>query len=348
MANRYTDFPRLGSILQKDSVRQAVLEFGFLIVAVLQMLTFWFKKHHLNARIAGDVTKVWRPFADAVLQGGAPYLAQWDNKPPVFHFLNISFAATDHYLLAFFLTMGVANGITAILIHRYCRQHNHARIGLVAAGIFISILPLASFQVDPRPYANVVMLVALITSRGLVSGVSIAVAGLLSQFSILLIPVIVWQQYQQRKLTWRWLSAFVFSGLVTVIVTFGLVASIWTPDAAITGFKYSFLESGKYVNHYADMNVNLFGAPIPWVWKEYQLLDGVSSVIFGAIVGTIAIWKTDHYDAGGFGQAMIAGFVLLLFQTTIRTSADYTTAWLPFAAVLTAIGLKFSLKNSDL
>lgn len=71
---------------------------SLVFVALSHAIFLWFNKSVRGFDVTGDVQNVWLPFAKAVLSGGEPYVAAWDNKPPLFHFLNIPFAATDQYL----------------------------------------------------------------------------------------------------------------------------------------------------------------------------------------------------------------------------------------------------------
>lgn len=156
-----------------DLKNRTVLQVSMIAVGLFQMGISAFDTLYFDRELAADVSGVWIPFANKVLAGGAPYLAHWDNKPPLFQFVNILAAATDHYVLFFYITMGLANGIAAVLLWRVCRQFGYDRIGLVAGFIFLAFMAISSFRINPRQYANVLMLLALLTTSSLSTSQSI-------------------------------------------------------------------------------------------------------------------------------------------------------------------------------
>ena len=324
------------ALRERADSRTLAFELALVVVGVVEMASYAFSKLYFDEELATDVSGVWLPFANAVLDGGAPYLAHWDNKPPLFHFLNIAFAATDHYVLVFFITIGVANGVAAILLWRLCRQYGYGRIGLVAAVVFIGAMAHTSWRINPRQYATVFILLALLTSKPGRSGLYVACAGLLSQFSVFIIPAVLWLRYRARDLTSGWFVRFVAAGLVTVAATFGIIAAVWSPEAAIAGFRYSFFASSEYIGGYGQREISLYSDPIGWPYNAFKLLRewGWMTVALGGAAGAGAVVMGSQYNRRGFGVAMVLAVLGLAFQTTIRPAPVYTLAWLPFAVVL--------------
>lgn len=274
------------------------------------------------------------------------YLCHWDNKPPLFHFLNVSFAATDSYLLMFFLTMGIANGIAAILIWRLCRRWDYDRVGLVSAFLFIALMAEMTWRVNPRNYAVVFLLLAVLASGPIRAGIYAATAGLFSQFAVFSIPAIIWFRIDFSRSRYRWLVKFATAGLGTVLMSFGLVAILWGPDAALTGFQYSFLSSGDYVGRYADRGLSLYGDPIAWVYKLYRLLYDYLWLVFGGVVGAFAV-RFQGRKMSKFESMVLLVTLLTALPLTIRTAAVYLVLLAPFLSILSILGLDYIFRSGD-
>lgn len=331
----------------QDNKRKSI-EILLVLVGLGQMLISGLDTIFFKRDLAGDVTNVWLPFANEVIAGGEPYLAHWDNKPPLFHFINILASASDHYIIFFYLTMGIANGLAAVLLWRLCRKFGYDSIGLVASVIFLAFLVVSSFRINPRQYATVFILLSLMVESSFKSGIYIAVAGLFSQFSVLIIPAILMQRIWVVVDFRRWATIFVLSGLGTVIVVFGLVALIWSVDSAVAGFNYSFLSSGGYTEMYIERDISLFGDPLGWFYREYRMFRDWMLLLFGGIAGSLIILLQDNYNRSQFGTLIVSSAILLLSQTTIRPAPVYSVAWLPFFAVLTAIMMDYLIRRNPI
>lgn len=325
--------------------KRLVIQFSMIIIAVLEMAHYWFDKVYFNREIAGDVSEVWIPFANAVLEGGILYLSHWDNKPPLFHFLNIIAAASGHYLLVFYLTIGLANGVAAILIWRFCNKYGYDAIGLVAAIIFLAFMSISSFRINPRQYATVLIFMAILSTNALRSGIYIASAGLFSQFSALMIPAILWFRYRKVENFPYWFGMFILAGMGTVLFVFGIVAFIWNIEAAITGFKYSFLSSSEYVARYGQRDISIYADPIGWLYNTHKMLRSWRLLQIGAIAGSGVVLITEEYNRSGFGTMVVICALLSFFQMTIRPAPVYSVAWTPFFAILTTITIDRALSN---
>lgn len=238
------------------------------------------------------------------------------------------------------MTIGASIGVTGLLIWKLCRQYNYDSVGLRAAWIFILLMPLSVTQIDPRPIAGVFVLLSLIYHRSaIIAGLSVAAGGLLTQFAVFIIPVVVYYQKKRDNLTPWWIMRFIVSGLALTGALFAVVAAVWSPEAAITGFEYSYLESGEYVREYNQRELSLFDAPIPWAYKFYRSINSFLLVFGGSIAGSYLVLcqKSTSINQSRFGYGIIAAVILMGIQLTVRTAGDYHTAWLPFGAILTAI-----------
>lgn len=328
-----------------ENRRHLYTELFLVLIGLGGAIFHWYNKAIRGFEIVGDVTEVWIPFANCVLSGGAMYLCHWDNKPPLFHFLNVAFASTDYYLLLFFLTMGLANGVSAILLWRLCRRWGYENVGVVSAVLFVALLAGLTFRVNPRNYAVLFLLLALGVKSPTRSGVSIAIAGLFSQFAVFAIPAVIWIKKDISELHKRWLAMFATAGLMVVVLSYGLVALLWGTDAAITGFRYSFFSSGEYVAGYNERGLSLYGDPIAWIYKLYRLLHPYLWLVIGASAGSYAV-LVGRYGPK-FGKVVVLVTLLTAFPLTIRTASAYLVLSAPFLSVLFVMGFEFVLDEYE-
>jgi hypothetical protein len=84
------------------------------------------------------------------------------------------------------------------------------------------------------------LLVALLSRSPIRAGVSIAVAGLFSQFAVFAIPAIVYLNIDIRDIDWSWVGKFIASGLTVVAVSLGLVAPFGGIKPVSMGSKIPF------------------------------------------------------------------------------------------------------------
>lgn len=293
-----------------------------------------------SAELPHNVVDVWLPFAHAVLQGGKPYLSQWDNKPPLFHFVNLLAAWTDHYVPVFLVLLATANAATALLVWVLCRRHGRSRAGFVAGVLFLAASPgLLGMTIDPRQFAAALALSAFVLSRAWKVGVVVAAAGLFSQYSVLLIPAVVWYQVRDRTNTKEWLLYFCAAGLLTVAVSFLLVALVWGPDAAWTGFKYSFFALSGYTAKYTEMGFSAFGDPVRWAYLAYRLFASQLVLSVVALLGLLAVVSKPT----ALGKLALLSALLMTIPTLIRPVPLYYFAALPFYSILGVLGIRAAL-----
>ena len=312
-----------------------------------------------------DARVIWRPLAQEVFGGAALYVDVWDNKPPLFHFLNLGIAATDAYIPVFLVAIGLANLTTAALIVVLCEREGYPRVGRLAAVLFLAMcLALPGYQINPRQFANVGVLVALITVRPALAGGAVAAAGLFSQFSVLAIPVICWRRWRSRdglRRDARWYLVFVAAGLVTAAVAYLAVAVVWGSDAMAAAAENSLFALSGYAEKKAEHS--LWTNPIGWTKGTVRQLDSfaVSVVIaaYGAWVSAAPLARRSlpsrtPFRTDGDGRAMRSRalfrhmtvlIALLSLQSMIRIgSGIYILAYAPFVAILAAFG---ALKIAD-
>jgi len=294
--------------------------------------------------MVGNVTEVWYPFATGVLNGGLPYINHWDNKPPIFHFLNIIIAGTGHYMLTFYILIGIANGTTAVLLWKWSRDAGYERIGVVAGITYTGLLPLyVGTVINPRPFAMVAILCALLVSSPLSKGILIAIAGLFSQFSILAIPGLLLHKYLDSSWSCEtpknfiWIIKFCIAGLATVIATYGLVGIIWNPETAIRGFEYNWLSTGEYVSGYTQRELTAWSDPISWGTAQItRARSMIPALIFS--MATVIHWKRNRPWVSLVPTSIICA-TFLIFPIVIRPTSIYWLPALPFISILASFGI---------
>lgn len=295
-------------------------------------------------QLAGDTTKIWIPFAECVLDGGQMYLCQWDNKPPIFHFLNLIAAGSGHYVFVWFFSLGAATAGSALLLWRFCREWGYERVGLVSAFIFVGLMASLNWRINPRQFGLFFVLLALLSPKPIRSGIYIALGGLFTQFSVFFIPAVVWIHTDFPKVQLRWLAKFCLAGIATVVAIYGVVAVIWSVDAAVTGFQYSFLESGEYIAGYNEQGLSLYGDPIAWVYKVYRSTTDISWLVLAAVVGGIIAIKNREQSEFFIGVVLAALGASVPF--TIRTAPVYLVSMVPFFTILGVIAIDYLLHDN--
>lgn len=295
-----------------------------------------------DGKLSYDVRVVWRPAAQKVLDGAALYADVWDNKPPLWEFLNLLVELSGAYVPVFLLLIILANFVTAVLLWQFLSTAGYPRQGLFAAILFISsIAVMHGYQINPRQFANIAILIAVISPRAAISGLSIAAAGLLTQYSVLVIPVILWRRYQMSQtLTDAWYPTFIVSGLGLGLISYALVAGLWGFEAMEAGVRYSFLTLSSHSSHHPSA----WDAPIQWGQGLLRNLRWLAALGPLALIGAIKA-----LDVGGsrVHRHSIFLFLLLSPQFLVRTGNVYFVAFLPFLSILAAHGADQILSSTD-
>lgn len=321
---------------------------GFLTFGFLPPIADYLHAMVGGYKMAGNARNVWQPFAEAVLSGGDIYVAHWDNKPPLFQFINIFSELTGHYRLVFTLLIGTANFLAAVIIFKLCQRHFSQKTGLVAGLFYLSggLLFNLIQAINPRQFAVVLILLAFLFSTASARGVSIAAAGLVSQYSVFAIPALIYDDYRRDRLTVRRFITFSIAGLGTVAGIFGIVALVWSPDAAVTGIQYSFFAFGEYTTGYSERGLTFWTNPDRWLYKLYRYGTHLAVITFFTI-SVIVDWLSGTKTINGFAMtAAVAGGVLLI-PSMFRINVWYYLPALPFFAIAGAAALETYFEYSD-
>lgn len=297
------------------------------------------------SKLPHNVVNVWLPLARSVLAGGDLYVSHWDNKPPLFQFVNLFAAWTDYYVPVFLVLLATANAVTALAIWELCRRHDSGRVGFLAATFFLAAAPgLLGMTIDPRQFANVLTLVAFLAGSAPLAGVAIASAGLFSQYSVFLIPVIAWYHARNREDRVQWFVTFCVAGLLTVLGSFLVIALVWGVDAAMTGVRYSFFSFSEYTAKYTNMGFSAFGDPVRWTYYVYRLFTEQYVLLVAVAFGVLAtISDVLGSRTSPLSRVALLSAALLSLPILIRPVPLYYFATLPFCAILGAIGVQAAL-----
>lgn len=312
--------------------------------------------------LSWDVRGVWRPAANAVLSGTDLYAGVWDNKPPLWHILNLAAAATGRYVLVFLILLAVANFLSSLLIRTLCVRVGYPRVGTLAAILFLAAVPVMhATQINPRPFANIGVLVALLmaNSRPALAGGALAAAGLLSQYSVLAAPVVVWRYYSHNMYPARqWVMRFVGAGLSLAAIAYLAVGVVWGFDAFVAGVRYTILSAERYASTTAN-GASVWSDPVAWTSGLLRNLRWLSGTAVLAVIGSGAAlipltrrfvsndentaYKPDSDPGLTLCRQAVAIVILLSPQFFIRTGNVYFAAFLPFLSILAAFGTKVLL-----
>ncbi|WP_231188743.1 hypothetical protein [Haladaptatus sp. DYF46] len=267
-----------------------------------------------------------------------------DNKPPLFELLNITVAATGHYLLVFFVLVGCANAAIAILLWRICIQHDASRVGLMAGFLFLMSVPVAGGTViNVRSFAIAGIILSLSVSNPVARGASIAVAGLFSQYAVFAIPALVYDRLREldRESGIKWLASFAFAGLGVVAITFAFVYVVWG-EASFNGAIYwSFGAAKKYTTN--SVVPSLIGDTSQWMNALYhEALNHLVIIVPAVTVVQLAFSTRDAERPILSTNAPVMTTALLAVSMTlplfVRAYRAYWLYPLPFLALLAATG----------
>lgn len=310
----------------------------FMLIGQWGMISFG---HTGQTQFFIDARGVWKPLGENVLRNGAPLygINQWDNKPPVWQFLNLAVTASGFYYLVFYSLVGLAHGIGAYLLFVWVRSYENRRIGLVSALLFLGSVPAVfAARINPRPFAEVLILIAVITSTrsGVVSGATLAVATNLSQFSVLATPVVLWHgtRGESRDNQIRYILKFGGAALAVGVLAFAPVAIVWGTDALVYAIQYSVLSIGSY-----GSTSSVVVSPLYTISGHVAHFTRIYYLIFPAIVGILSFFRSDRQWTDILGQSILYSAVLLL-PLFVRPGGIYLYPPLPFIAVLATIGLQ--------
>ncbi|GAA0255423.1 hypothetical protein ACFFQF_16635 [Haladaptatus pallidirubidus] len=318
---------------------------AFLLLGVLETMNQYARIQSGAQQPHVDVRCCWRPLAEAVIAGKPIYVRPAvDNKPPLFELLNIAVAATGQYLLVFFVLVGLANAVIAILLWRICAQHDASRVGLVAGLLFLTSVPAAGgTMVNVRSFAIAGILLSLSVNNPIACGTSIAVAGLFSQHAVFAIPALAYDRLREldRETGVKWLASFSLAGIGVVAVTFAFVYAVWGQASFHGAIYWSFGAAEKYTTN--PVVPSLIGDTSQWMDALYrEALKHLGLIVPAVIVVQLTLSARDAERPALSTNAPILTTALLALSMTlplfVRAYRAYWLYPLPFLALLASIG----------
>lgn len=298
-------------------------------------------------RVFDDAFKRWIPIANEVFTGTPLYTADAiDNKPPLFQYLNLAVGATDVWFL-WFAVIGAANGLAAYLLYRWVaadRDRGGAE-GVVAALLFVAALPVVwGTYINARSPALPLVLLAVRSRRGWVSGASIAAAGLFTQYAALGIIPLVYRRMRgavRDRQAWRWLGAFVAAGLGTAALAYGSLFVVWGPASFVEGIQQTLTTAVGELQHQQARNALV--SPAGWIrglamrvrTLSYLLLP--AGFALGCRTLRLIAPRPRTGDTLPKGDGVLGVFaVVYLLALGIKSLGYYWLLALPFLAALAA------------
>ncbi|WP_227355627.1 hypothetical protein [Haladaptatus salinisoli] len=293
-----------------------------------------------------DVRCCWRPLAEAVLAGQPIYVRPAvDNKPPLFELLNVAVAATGRYLLVFFLLVGLANALSAILLWRICARRGASHVGLVASLLFLVSVPAAGgIVVNVRSFAVAGILLSWYVRNPTGRGAAVAVAALFSQHAVFAIPALVYDRVREldRRSGVRWTTAFALGGSSVVAATFAFVYVVWGSQSFYGAVYWTVGVAGKYATN--PVVPSLVGDTDRWLSALYR--EGMKHLILlvpAAIAVQLALTDRgrERLIPSSNAPLVVTTTLLALSMTVPLFVRAYRAYWLyplPFLALLASLG----------
>lgn len=308
------------------------------------------------AELHPDVTVAWYPLAESVLAGTPLYVqGATDNKPPLFEFLNIAVAWTGEYVAVFLLLVGLANGLTAILLWRLFARQHHGLVGAFAACLFVTSIPLVNGHViNVRSFAVLGILSALTCNRAALRGGLVACAALFSQYAFIIAPVVVHDGIQplSRRRTYRWMLRFSVSAIGVGVCSFGLVYLLWGWESLLASLYWSV---GVAVRYFTVYGPSLWIATETWATYTLRVVTRLLPLLLAATLGAIFTLHTLYQYRNGEiptrqrqrqGRIQMQALGLTVLFGSLLFVRPLPTYWmysLPWLAALAAVGLTGSI-----
>lgn len=289
-----------------------------------------------------DADVVWQPLAQQVLNGGTLYITASDNKPPLFQYLNIAAEATGEYVAVFYLFVGLANGVAAVLLYAWLAKTFSRRQAALAAFLFVASLPLVDGTfINVRSFALLGLLGALLLTNPFARGLAFATAGMFSQYILLGLPVVALlaiRAHQRTRDRVMWGAWFLAGCALVSLVSYGSVALLWGPEAFFAAVDKSILRAHYFVT--TRPTNNLFREPLAWGGSMARSTTRIVFVVIPALLGglqyrrysTTPAQRQTLRIAGGFSLAYATAFL-------VKASAYYWILLLPFLSTLAAVAI---------
>jgi hypothetical protein len=316
------------------------------IIPVVNSIMRYLRIQFGGGQYGPNLINRWLPVAEAVQAGTPLYLGvAADNKPPGFMILNQLLSRYEFYKLALLILTGLSIGISAVLIVKILSTRFEFSTGVIASGLFILTLPLIEgYIINPRQFALVGILWAVWKRSPVKKGIGVAIAGLMTQYAILFVFVLIWDLIIRQESKYMLLPSlilYILSGLAVVALAFGIVTVQWGWDAALAGFYWSFGINLGVVSPGIATSVSgysMWSIERPVVWGGMLLFRlGWLAPMLG--LAAVALWKVIITDQFNQAKILVLSCVVLMIPLLVRPYTEYWILPLPFLCSLGGLGL---------
>ena len=283
-----------------------------------------------------DAANVWLPLAEQVAAGTPLYVGgAVDNKPPLFQYLNLAVFETGHYVVVFYVLVGVANAAAAWLLYRWVSEFAQRETAAVAALLFVAALPVLNGTIiNVRSFALVFVLLAVQARRAGVQGSFMAIAGLFSQYAVFGIPALLWYRHATGRLDARQFVTFCGAGLLAVVMSF-LPLLWWGVPSVVGGFEWSFFAASDHLTQNDVLNPWL--SPMDWAAKLAQVAEELFYLLVPAALYALRVVTSRGRGGKAVDLALVAFVALYALSFGVKSLRYYWLLLLPFLATLAAL-----------
>lgn len=330
--------------------KPTVIYLGLFIIAMFQSLFRYLQVRLGPKTLFVDAKDVWRPLAARLAHGDVLYLGQAvDNKPPLFQFLNLGVFLTGRYTLVFTFLIGLANACSAVLLYRLFVRHDHKKAGAVSAVVLLSVLPLiGGLFINVRSLALPLVLLSLLSIAPHRRGVSLALAGLITQYAILLTPLVLIRQHfgaDSLRDTILDFAKFTTAGVVTAAAAFGAVGLAYNTEAMVQAVYWSVGIGGDGTYITASQQHSPLYTPVLYAADFVRLSIRLPYIFIPAAVGIYTGIKNTSNNQWSFHTLLSLAAVLLGLQLLIRSFWLYWILSMPFLIGLAVLSTESFLNN---
>lgn len=313
-----------------------------------------------NALPNPDVTRMFLPIAEGVATGGRLYGAGLaDNKPPAWQLLNIAAYESGYYTLALLLCVGLANGLTAVLLWYWLARTAISPIPVFASVLFLLLLPLVGgHHINSRPFALLFLLGSFAAITPTKRGVAVAVAALFNAYAAVFVPVFLWLTWRDNRSSAPVGAAarYLASGAFSALALFGVIGILWGIQSVWAALAWSYglpltdgattaaVHPAAELPHSYLSSTWLISHPIRWLSYGGTVGLQLAVVFVLALVGLVHRSLLGSDDLSRIVPVALGASILPLF---FRTYEQYWILPLPFLATFAALGIVI-LSNDSL
>ena len=268
--------------------------YEWLVLAAIIVLPFiWEMLYLIELRLSintlgTDVTRVWRPVAQAILDGTPPYTPPAvDNKPPLWTAQQVIAEYTGHYVMVELLLMAIANLTIATGIWKIGTELRSAKIGQIAAFLYVLTIPVVNLsRISDATMGAALLVLALGLRSPYRIGAITGGAVLTSPWAIFGIPVIVVYRFWQD---WTSFAQFVVAGVSLGVMSVSILWAGWGIESAIGAIQWSIGLGDSYWTggNNSLLRRSIFYSPLGWFIINGHYARQYAVVLIPAVFGIL-------------------------------------------------------------